>query len=105
MPVNTIEGHSFAVNDEGFFINRDEWNEDLAAILADLVGIDTMTDAHWKALRFMREDSAQHGTTPTLRRMQVVGGFNVKELFKLFPGKPAKKMAYLAGLPKPVGCV
>jgi sulfur relay (sulfurtransferase) DsrC/TusE family protein len=23
----------------------------------------------------------------------------------LFPGKPAKKMSYLAGLPKPVGCV
>jgi tRNA 2-thiouridine synthesizing protein E len=29
----------------------------------------------------------------------------VKELFKLFPQKPAKKMAYIAGLPKPQGCV
>jgi len=29
----------------------------------------------------------------------------VKELFTLFPGKPAKKMAYIAGLPKPHGCV
>ena len=53
----------------------------------------------------MREDAAQNGPTPTLRRMQTVGGFDVKELFKLFPGKPAKKMAYLAGLPKRVGCV
>jgi len=23
----------------------------------------------------------------------------------LLPGKPAKKVAYIAGLPKPVGCV
>jgi len=29
----------------------------------------------------------------------------VKHLFELFPVKPAKKMAYVAGLPKPRGCV
>jgi tRNA 2-thiouridine synthesizing protein E len=28
-----------------------------------------------------------------------------KRLFELFPKKPAKKMAYVAGLPKPRGCV
>jgi len=27
------------------------------------------------------------------------------EVFTLFPKKPAKKMAYIAGLPKPHGCV
>ena len=53
----------------------------------------------------MREDSARNGVTPTLRRMQTVGGFDIKELYSLYPGKPAKKMAWLAGLPKPVGCV
>ena len=77
----------------------------LAAILADLIGIDDLTEQHWAALRFMRTDSATTGVTPTLRRMQTVGGFDIKELFLLFPGKPAKKLAYLAGLPKPVGCV
>jgi len=35
----------------------------------------------------------------------VVGGIPVKELFALFGAKPAKKMAYIAGLPKPRGCV
>jgi len=29
----------------------------------------------------------------------------VKEQFALFPKKPAKKAAYVAGLPKPHGCV
>ena len=28
-----------------------------------------------------------------------------KQLFTLFPKKPAKKMSYIAGVPKPVGCV
>ncbi|HSN12007.1 MAG TPA: TusE/DsrC/DsvC family sulfur relay protein [Propionibacteriaceae bacterium] len=105
MPTNTIGGYTFAVNDEGFFTNREEWSEPLAELLAGLVGIDELTDAHWAALRFMRDDQAKTGVTPTLRSMQTQGKFDVKELFALFPGKPAKKMSYLAGLPKPVGCV
>jgi tRNA 2-thiouridine synthesizing protein E len=32
-------------------------------------------------------------------------GVPVKRLFELFPKKPAKKMAYVAGVPKPKGCV
>ncbi|MGV8850420.1 MAG: TusE/DsrC/DsvC family sulfur relay protein [Propionibacteriaceae bacterium] len=105
MPSNTIEGYTFTVNDEGFFTNREEWNEPLAEILAGMIGIDELTPAHWAALKFMREDQAKSGVTPTLRRMQIQGKFDVKQLFVLFPGKPAKKMSYLAGLPKPVGCV
>ncbi len=105
MPTNTIDGHSFEIDAEGFFTRREEWNEDLAEILADLVGIDHLTDRHWAVLRFLREDAAKTGVTPTLRRTQNVGGFDVAELFELFPVKPAKKMAYLAGLRKPVGCV
>lgn len=105
MPTNVLDGQEFEVNAEGFFTSRDQWDEELAAKLAELVGIDEMTEAHWKPLRFMRHDSSATGMTPTLRRMQAVGGFDIRELYQLFPGKPAKKMAYLAGLPKPVGCV
>ena len=105
MPSNTIEGYTFTVNDEGFFTNREEWSEPLAEILAGMIGIEELTPAHWAALTFMRSDQKTSGVTPTLRRMQTAGKFDVKQLFELFPGKPAKKMSYLAGLPKPVGCV
>jgi tRNA 2-thiouridine synthesizing protein E len=37
--------------------------------------------------------------------VSVNAGIPIKDLFALFPGKPAKKMAYIAGLPKPRGCV
>ena len=104
MPTNTLNSRTFEVDAEGFLTRRDEWDEELAADLAALVGLE-LDEAHLAPLRFMREDSATTGATPTLRRMQSVGGFGVKELFALFPGKPAKKMAWLAGLPKPVGCV
>lgn len=105
MPTNVLDDREFEVNDEGFFTSRDQWDEDLAAKLAELIGIEEMTEDHWKPLRFMRKDSVTTGVTPTLRRMQAVGGFDIRDLYQLFPVKPAKKMAYLAGLPKPVGCV
>lgn len=104
MPINTLNGRSFSVDEEGFLTDRTEWTEELAGDLAALIGIE-LDEAHLAPLRFMREDSAQTGVTPTLRRMQTVGGFDIKTLFTLYPGKPAKKMAWLAGLRKPVGCV
>ena len=75
-------------------------------MLARQIGID-LTDAHWKV-----DPLPARATTPDTGRdrddcaaSQTVGGIPVKEQFALFPKKPAKKMAYIAGLPKPHGCV
>jgi TusE/DsrC/DsvC family sulfur relay protein len=104
MTVATIAGHEVHVDDEGFFTDPNDWNETLAETLASNIGIE-LTDAHWAAISFARNDHADMGETPTLRRMASVGGISTKEMFALFPKKPAKKLAYVAGLPKPVGCV
>ncbi len=104
MPMATINGSNVHVDDEGFLTEYDEWSEDLAKTLATQIGID-LTDAHWKAIRFLREDYQAQGETATIRRVSMVGGIPTKDLFTLFPKKPAKKMAYISGLPKPHGCV
>ncbi len=104
MPIVTIAGKEVHVDDEGFMTSYDEWDEEIAKELAKNIGIE-LTDEHWRVVKFLREDFAETGETPTLRRVSKVGGFPTKELFKLFPKKPAKKMAYVAGLPKPHGCV
>jgi len=104
MPTTTIDGHEIHVNEEGFLTDPTEWSEPLAKSLAAQIGIE-LTYEHWQAIRFLREDFAKEGETPTLRRISVVGGIPTKTLFQLFPQKPAKKLAYVAGLPKPHGCV
>jgi len=104
MPVTTIAGHDVHVDEEGFLTSYDEWDEDLAKTLAAQIGID-LTDEHLTVLRFLRDDFRERGETATLRRVSTVGGVPTKRLFELFPKKPAKKMAYVAGLPKPRGCV
>ncbi|CAN5836298.1 TusE/DsrC/DsvC family sulfur relay protein [soil metagenome] len=104
MTLTTIADKEVHVDAEGFMTVYEEWSEQLATQLATNIGIE-LTEPHWKAIRFLREDFNDVGETPTLRRVTAVGGIPTKELFQLFPKKPAKKMAYVAGLPKPVGCV
>jgi TusE/DsrC/DsvC family sulfur relay protein len=104
MPQMTIAGHEVAVDDEGFMTDYDQWNDEVGTALAAQIGIE-MTEDHWRAVKFLREDFRDQGETATIRRVSTVGGIPTKQLFQLFPKKPAKKMAYIAGLPKPVGCV
>jgi tRNA 2-thiouridine synthesizing protein E len=104
MPVTTIAARQVNVDAEGFLTEYSEWDEDLARSLAAQIGIE-LSDRHWPAIRFLRTDYADRGETPTLRRVSTVGGIPIKTLFELFPQKPAKKLAYIAGLPKPHGCV
>ena len=105
MATVTIAGHEVQINEEGFMTEPDEWSEDMADILAKQIGIDTLTEDHWTVIRFLREDFAAEGETPTLRRVSTVGGVPTKALYTLFPKKPARKMAYISGLPKPKGCI
>ncbi len=100
----TIAGREITVDEEGFLMDPSQWDRDLAANLAANVGIE-LTEEHYAALDFARKDHSEQGETPTLRRMASAGGVSTKDMFRLFPKKPAKKMAYVAGLPKPVGCV
>jgi tRNA 2-thiouridine synthesizing protein E len=104
MSTTTINGASVEVDDEGFMTVYDQWNEDIGATLARAIDVE-MTDEHWEVIRFLRADYATQGETATIRRVSNAGGFDTKRLFTLFPKKPAKKMAYIAGLPKPHGCV
>jgi tRNA 2-thiouridine synthesizing protein E len=104
MPTTVIEGHEVAVDDEGFLTEYDQWDPEIAKALAAAIDV-PLTDEHWKVINFLRADFKVTGATPTLRRVSSEGGVDTKRLFALFPKKPAKKMSYIAGLPKPAGCV
>ncbi|MCU0509628.1 MAG: TusE/DsrC/DsvC family sulfur relay protein [Anaerolineae bacterium] len=106
MGTRTIAGVTVQVNDEGFLTNPAEWNKSIAAEIAKEEGIATLSDAHWKVIDYCRgEANKLGGKSPTLRQITVGTGVQTKELFGLFPKGPAKKVARIAGLGKPEGCV
>ena len=104
MAVRKIAGKEVQVNDEGFMTNPAEWDKDIALELAKEEGLQ-LTDAHWKVINFARQKAAESGASPTLRTITSHAGVTTKELFTLFPKGPAKKVARIAGLGKPEGCV
>ncbi len=105
MTTDTIAGIDVELNDEGFLVNPDQWNEDVATELARREGIDPLTDRHWDVVRFMRSEYESKGTGPTVRVLGKTSGVPVKELYQLFPKGPAKVAAKIAGIPKPRGCI
>jgi TusE/DsrC/DsvC family sulfur relay protein len=105
VPSATYAGRTVTVNDEGFFEHPEEWNEDMAPEIARTVGIDELTEQHWRVIKFMRAEYEEKGTGPTVRMLGKSSGVSVKELYELFPKGPAKLAAKIAGIPKPRGCI
>jgi len=105
MATKTIAGKTVQVNDEGFLTNPAEWTKEIAVEIAKDEGIDPLTEAHWKVIDFSRQSAVSSGASPTLRTITTGSGVSTKELFTLFPKGPAKKVARIAGLGKPEGCV
>ena len=106
MATKTIAGKTVQVNDEGFMTNPAEWTKEIAVALAQEEGIPELTPLHWKVIDFCRQNAAgTGGKAPTLRTITTNAGVTTKELFGLFPKGPAKKVARIAGLGKPEGCV
>ena len=105
MATKVLAGVTVEVNEEGFLVNPADWTKEIAAELAKEEGIAELTEAHWKVIDFSRQSAGTTGASPTLRAITSGSGVSTKELFSLFPKGPAKKVAKIAGLGKPEGCV
>ncbi len=92
-------------NEEGFLVNPADWTREIANEIAKSEEIAELSEAHWKIIEFARANAESSGAAPTLRQITQGAGVPTKDLFKLFPKGPAKKVAKISGLGKPEGCV
>jgi len=105
MSTRDIAGKTIEFDEDGFMEDSSAWDKDVAVVLADEIGITPLSDRHWTVIEFCRADFEKEGEAPTLRRITVEAAVPTKELYKLFPKGPAKKVAYISGLKKPTGCI
>ncbi|MBE2898305.1 TusE/DsrC/DsvC family sulfur relay protein [Pasteurellaceae bacterium 20609_3] len=96
---------------EGYLLNRDDWSEAVAQVIAEREGI-VLNEAHWEVIHFVRGFYAEFGTSPAIRMLvkAMAEKFgpekgNSRYLQRLFPQGPAKQASKLAGLPKPAKCL
>jgi len=106
MSVLEIKDKKIEVNEEGFLLHPEEWDEEVAKFLAKQEeGIDSLSEEHWKIIKYIRDHYLEKQLAPMVRKICQTTGFTLKHIYELFPSGPAKGACKLAGLPKPDGCV
>ncbi len=90
---------------EGYLIEPADWNEEVAAVLAQDESI-RLTDDHWDAIRFMREYYEEHQIAADARYVikhlsERFGRDAQKKLFELFPYGYVKQACKIAGMKRP----
>ncbi len=94
------------LNEEGFLVHPEIWDEAVAAALArEQEGIDALTDRPWAVVTCIRDYYLEKGMAPMIRALCQTTGLRLREIYELFPSGPAKGACKVAGLPKPDGCV
>jgi tRNA 2-thiouridine synthesizing protein E len=105
VPTVELAGEQVEVDEDGFLQDPKIWSEDLARALARTEQVEALTDDHWKIINFLREHYAEFEIAPMIRKLCKKTGFNIRQLYDLFPTGPAKGACKIAGLPRPTGCV
>ena len=105
MTTRDVAGKTIDFGEDGFMTDSSQWDKSVGEQLASEIGIEPLSDEHWQVINFCRSDYEAQGDAPTMRRITKVGGVPTKNLYKLFPKGPAKKVAYVSGLKKPSGCI
>jgi len=105
MPYIELGGQQIEVDEDGFIQEPDCWSEALAVAIAQTEDVEELTENHWKVINYLRDYYQQFGIAPMIRKLCKETGFQLKEIYDMFPSGPAKGACKIAGLPKPTGCV
>ncbi len=103
MAQKEIAGKMIDVDDNGYFLDSNQWSREIANAYAEANG-DTLEDKHYEILEFIRE-KVSSGSSLTIRSIGKSGIVDIKGFYKLFPGAPLKKATKYAGVSKPSSCV
>ncbi len=106
-----VNGQTVELDKEGFLVNLNDWNEDVADLIAQKDQIH-LTAAHWEIINLVREFYQTFQISPSMRVLvkqtgQILGEEKGKSIYllQLFPVSPARYSCKIAGLPKPANCL
>jgi tRNA 2-thiouridine synthesizing protein E len=103
-----VNGKTIESNANGYLVNIDDWDEDVAKTIAKQEGIEELTQRHWDLINYLRDEYVNNaGNQPNMRNivkaMQTKWDdkkLDAKSLYELFPSSPDKQGSKVAGLPE-----
>jgi len=99
----TIGNKTVNVSEDGYLIDLNEWDKDVATAIAQEEGI-TLADDHWKVIEYL-QNQHKNDVPLTIRSVGKSGVVDIKGFYALFPEGPLKKASRISGIPKPVSCI
>lgn len=103
-----LNGNTIETNANGYLENLDDWNEDLAKIIAEEEGVE-LSDKAWDVINYLRDEYFNNNCNQPNERHMVkhfkdiwtdLDKVDTKTLYNLFPRGPAKEAGKIAGLPE-----
>jgi len=93
------EGKTYNVDEHGFLLQGDQWDEEFARVMAPRVGLtDVLSEKHWAVIRFIRERFNQTGMCPLVYETCAANGLSWRGLRALFPSGYLRGACLLAGV-------
>jgi TusE/DsrC/DsvC family sulfur relay protein len=105
MAKKILGGVEVEVDEDGFLQEPEKWTAAMAEDIAKTEEAYPMGEDAWKLVNYLRKYFLDFGIAPPIRMLTKQTGLDLKTIYKLFPGGPAKGACKVAGLPKPTGCV
>ena len=101
-----VNGQTVEVGANGYLVNVEDWNEDVAKALAEIEGL-ALTDKHWDLINYLRDEYINNaGNQPNTRNIVKAMSdkwnekIGQKDVYELFPKDPSKQGGRIAGLPE-----
>ncbi len=101
----TLGGQEIEIDEDGFIQEPDKWNKEVAEDLAKTEDAYPMGEEAWRLVNYLRDYYIKYEIAPPIRMLTKQTKLDLKRVYELFPGGPAKGACKIAGLPKPTGCV
>jgi len=112
----SVTGQNLTLDPEGYLANLDEWSPAVAEALAKDEELE-LSSAHWELIELIRQFYAEFDHSPAMRplvkyislHLGKEKGRSIYLMQQLPPndktGSPPKRLARIAGLPKPDNCL
>ena len=99
MATISFEGKTYDIDEQGFLIDYNQWDEDFAVLIAPKLNIPNgLSEKHWKVIRFVRESFHQCGIFPRVYDTAKANGLTYRELRHLFPTGYLRGVCLISGI-------
>lgn len=92
------------LDENGFLKDFSVWNEEIAQIIANMLGISILTPKHWELIYYLRNYYIKNKFPPLISTICSDTGYSLQDIYELFPKSLLLGLFKVSGLFLPGRC-